>query len=178
LRTGTGELGPRHWPLRLQPLGGAVGTAVESRTSDDLLLLILILILISNCFLRLRLRTRRCWENNRLNSMAVSAVVGWGVAWNFLFVRSSQSNERLVVLKGWFRCANKTAGPSPDRASQGTVLPFARLSSPVDQRPATRKSSKPEGWQSCTRRQSSSIAQGANKVRRILSQIKVERERL
>ena len=47
-----------------------------------------------------------------------------GIARNFFFVRSSQSSERLVVSRGWFRCANPTAGPSPDRQSQGTVLPL------------------------------------------------------
>jgi len=46
-----------------------------------------------------------------------------GIARNFFFIRSSQCIERLVVLKGWFRCANATAGPSPDWQSQGTVLP-------------------------------------------------------
>src|SRR5437016_4270920 len=30
----------------------------------------------------------------------------------------------LVVLKSWFRCANATAGPPPDRQSQGTALPL------------------------------------------------------
>jgi|SRR5437867_2577060 len=46
------------------------------------------------------------------------------LARNFFLVRSSQRIERLVVLKSWFRCANATAGPPPDRQSQGTALPL------------------------------------------------------
>src|SRR2546426_12692107 len=46
------------------------------------------------------------------------------LARNFFLVRSAQRIERLVVLKSWFRCGNATAGPPPDRQSQGTALPL------------------------------------------------------